>query len=214
MVKFGSFDEIGAAFKKDIKVVSKEFVGSADDLKVIKKLDSKESITPDEIKAMSNDGRSALFHELDNISDISKVDKSLKDTYDAFGKVNYTAEDLVKMSGKNTSQVNEVFSKAKAWYADPANKENVALLIKAGFVVGGVAALMILTGNSDPFKAAGQAAGEVIGGVADAAGDAVGDATKQILDASGFTDFLAKWWWIFAIICCLVLSAGVYSVLK
>jgi len=102
-------------------------------------------------------------------------------------KVVKNDSDIMTATGKSAADVFKSKKAADSFLNTAAGKT----LLTAGLVAGGIATLMLLTGESDPAKAVGQQVGTAAGAAGAAAGTAAGGAVGAALDTSGAGD-LAK----------------------
>ena len=161
LVEFGlkNTDDI-AALSKRIDSLSSIIKGVDDVVPVIKKIDDLEGLRAYARLAAKNP--TLLAKGSDEAAAFAKQ----------ASKVVKKDSDIMTMTGKSAS---DVFKDKKA--ADSfLNTKAGATLLAAGLVAGGIAALMLLTGESDPAKALGQQLGTAAGAAGAAAGTAVGGA--------------------------------------
>ena len=177
----------------------------------------------------ANSGKAIDSKSLDNMSDVGK--NKLVNTYitklkaktavtaidkkniETIAKSVKTDADLVKLTGKPLSEIAKTggfLDSAKKWWADPKNAKNVDRLVKAGLVAGGLALLMIITGETNPIKAVGDA----LKTAAKEAADVASDAGKSFLDSLGISEFFSKFkWWIIGFFIFLLVVLGLTFIL-
>jgi len=137
--------------------------------------------------------------EFENLKLISK---DLKEVNTA------SAAQVAALSGATSTEAATALTAAKSW-----TEKNPALaktILASGLTVGGIALLMILTKKGDPADALAAELAKVAKG----AGGALGGGVHSFFDGSGISDFFTQYWWISAIMCCLIIVVAVYSAMK
>jgi hypothetical protein len=149
--------------------------------------------------------------ELDGVSKLDKVArksllKNASDLVTASGK-------LPRATGATVAESAKAMDGATSFF-----KRYEKQFLLAGVTAAGLAALMLLTGESDPGKAIGGAIGDLAEGVGEGVGAGLGaglgGAAKGISDGLGVGDFFSSWGMYIGIFCAVLLILGLFMMLK
>ena len=174
-----------------------------------------------------------LFRNIDNAADLKTSIKSVGDANDLILSIGKSADTLTLTTkqSENLAAALEPFAKdsksimsltdssaaevAKASAAATTFfQRNEKKLLAIGLGVGGIAALMLLTGESDPIKAVGDSFGDLAGAAGEGLGEGLGAAGKGFSDGLGIGEFFSSWGLYIGIFCAILLMLGVFMMLK
>lgn len=164
-----------------------------------------------------------------DLKDLPTSVKSADDFSDAVGSLGKSkqalnpeeATNIAKTASKRTdkeiadamdSSVAEVANAKKT--ADTFWKRNEKTLMALGITTGGIAALMLLTGESNPGTLLGDQVGNIAGGVGEGLGKGLGAAVGGAVEGSGLGEFFSDWGLYIGIGCFVILMLAVLMMLK